>query len=135
MQVTRSSLDTNPGPADWFTGSVYIDAIAAPAATARAAAALVHFTPGARTAWHTHPLGQTLYVIQGVGRVQAKGGPIREIKAGDVVWIPPGEKHWHGAAPNRFMTHIAIQEVDESGSPVTWGEHVTDEQYNTAPSS
>jgi quercetin dioxygenase-like cupin family protein len=135
MQITRNSLDTNPGPSDWFTGSVYVDTIAAPAPPARSAAASVHFTPGARTAWHTHPFGQTIFVTEGVGRCQREGGPVEEILPGDRVFFEPGENHWHGAAPNRFMTHIAIQEVDETGSPVTWGEHVTDEQYDTAPAS
>jgi quercetin dioxygenase-like cupin family protein len=133
MQLTRNSLDTNQGPRDWFTGSVYIDAIAAPLATARAAAALVHFTPGSRTAWHTHPHGQTIYVTEGVGRCQHEGGPVEEIKPGDRVYFEPGENHWHGATPSRFMTHIAIQEADENGSVITWGEHVTEEQYG-APS-
>ena len=129
MKITRSSLDTAKGPADWFTGDVYIDTVAAPEASARAASSLVHFTPGARTAWHTHPYGQTIYVTEGVGRCQRQGGAVEEIRAGDRVYFEPGENHWHGAAPNRFMVHIAIQEVDESGSPVTWGEHVSDEQY------
>jgi quercetin dioxygenase-like cupin family protein len=135
MQITRNSLDTNAGPADWFTGSVYIDTIAAPQPPARAAAALVHFTPGARTAWHTHPYGQTIYVTEGVGRCQRESGPVEEIRPGDRVYFEAGENHWHGAAPNRFMIHIAIQEADETGSPVTWGRHVTDEQYNAAPVS
>jgi quercetin dioxygenase-like cupin family protein len=135
MQITRSSLDTNRGPSEWFTGAVYLDAIAAPSPPSRTAAASVHFTPGARTAWHTHPHGQTIYVTEGVGRCQREGGPIEEIRPGDRVFFEPGENHWHGAAPTRFMTHTAIQEVDETGSPVTWGEHVTDEQYNTPPSA
>ena len=95
----------------------------------RFAAALVHFTPGARTAWHTHPHGQTIFVTEGVGVCQREGGPIEEIRPGDRVFFEPGENHWHGAAPDRFMVHIAMQQNDESGSPVTWGEHVTDEQY------
>ena len=101
MQITRNSLDTNPGPSDWFTGAVYIDAIAAPSPPSRTAAANVHFTPGARTAWHTHPFGQTIYVIEGVGRCQREGGPVEEIRPGDRVYFEPGENHWHGAAPNR----------------------------------
>ena len=129
MQITRSSIDTQKGPADWFTGDVYIDAVAAPAASSIFAAASVHFTPGARTAWHTHPHGQTIFVTEGVGRCQREGGPIEEIRPGDRVFFEPGENHWHGAAPSRFMVHIAMQQVDETGSPVTWGEHVTDEQY------
>src|SRR5437764_8352216 len=135
MNLTRSSLETAEGPADWFTGTVYIDTVATPSPASRVGAALVHFTPGARTAWHTHPYGQTIYVTEGVGRCQREGGPVEEIRAGDRVYFEPGEKHWHGAAPKRFMTHIAIQEADESGSPVTWGEHVTDDQYNAAPAS
>ncbi len=135
MQITRNSLDTSPGPAEYFTGAVYIDAIAAPSPPSRTAAASVHFTPGARTAWHIHPFGQTIYVLEGVGRCQREGGAVEEIRPGDRVFFEPGENHWHGAAPDRLMTHIAIQEVDESGSPVTWGEHVTDEQYEAAPGS
>ncbi len=133
MQITRSNIDTTKGPADWFTGDVYIDSVAAAPAPARAQAALVHFTPGARTAWHTHPLGQTIYVTEGVGLCQCEGGPVEVIRPGDRVFFEPGENHWHGAAPNRFMVHIAMQEADESGSPVSWGEHVTDEQYAEAP--
>ena len=133
MQITRSSIDTAKGPADWFTGDVYIDAIAAARAPARVQANLVHFTPGARTAWHTHPLGQAIYVTEGVGLAQRRGGPIETIRPGDRVFFEPDEDHWHGAAPNRFMVHLAIQQNDESGSPVTWGEHVTDEQYGASP--
>jgi quercetin dioxygenase-like cupin family protein len=135
MQITRNSLDTNPGPSEWFTGTVYIDTVATPVATARAAAALVHFTPGSRTAWHTHPFGQTIFVTEGVGRCQREGGAVEEIRPGDRVYFEPDENHWHGAAPNRFMTHIAIQEADGSGSPVTWGEQVTDDQYNPQSAS
>ena len=129
MQITRNSSDTAKGPAEWFTGDVYIDAVAVASPPTRAQANLVHFTPGARTAWHTHPLGQTIYVTEGVGLCQREDGPIEEIRPGDRVFFEPGENHWHGAAPNRFMVHIAMQQNDESGSPVTWGEHVTDEQY------
>jgi quercetin dioxygenase-like cupin family protein len=132
MKITRSSAETAKGPADWFTGDVYIDAVAMPDAPARAAAASVHFTPGARTAWHTHPLGQTIFVTEGVGLCQREGGEIEEIRPGDRVFFEPGENHWHGATPDRFMTHIAIHEADESGSPVTWGRHVTDEEYGAA---
>jgi quercetin dioxygenase-like cupin family protein len=129
MQIIRSSLSTNKGPSDWFTGDVYIDPVAEPAEPARTAAALVHFTPGARTAWHTHPFGQTIYVTEGVGLCQRDGGRVETIRPGDRVYFEPGESHWHGAAPNRFMVHVAIQEADETGSPVTWGRHVTDEEY------
>jgi quercetin dioxygenase-like cupin family protein len=133
MQLTRNSLDTNQGPADWFTGTVYIDTVAVPVATARTAAALVHFTPGARTAWHTHPHGQTIYVTEGIGRCQREGGAVEELRPGDRVYFEPSENHWHGAAPDRLMTHIAIQEADQNGNLVSWGEHVSDEQYNAAP--
>ena len=129
MQITRNTLETDPGPADWFTGAVYIDPVAAPAPPSRVAAAHVHFTPGARTAWHTHPHGQTIFVTEGVGLCQCEGGPVEVIHPGDRVFFAPGQNHWHGAAANRFMAHLAIQQNDESGSPVTWGEHVTDEQH------
>ena len=131
MQITRSSIDTRKGPADWFTGDVYIDAVAAPEATSTFAAALVHFTPGARTAWHTHPHGQTIFVTEGVGLCRREGGPIEVIRPGDRVFFEPGENHWHGAAPNRFMVHVAMQQHDDSGSPVAWGRHVTDDEYAT----
>jgi quercetin dioxygenase-like cupin family protein len=135
MQITRNSLETAKGPADWFTGDVYIDAVATPTPPARTAAAGVHFTPGARTAWHTHPFGQTIFVTEGFGLCQREGGPVEEIRPGDRVWFEPGENHWHGAAPDRFLTHTAIQEADESGSPVTWGVHVTDEEYGAPRAS
>lgn len=133
MQITRSSIETMKGPGDWFTGDVYVDTIAAPTPPSRVGAAVVHFTPGARTAWHTHPLGQTIFVTEGVGRCQKEGGPVEEIRPGDRVYFEPGEHHWHGAAPDRFMVHTAIHEVDDTGSNVTWGEHVTDEAYATPP--
>jgi quercetin dioxygenase-like cupin family protein len=132
MQITRNSLETVKGPADWFTGDVYIDAVAAPSGPSRLNAASVHFTPGARTAWHTHPLGQTIFVTEGLGLCQRRGGPIEVIRPGDRVFFEPNEHHWHGATPDRFMTHTAMQEADDSGSPVTWGEHVTDEEYSSA---
>jgi quercetin dioxygenase-like cupin family protein len=135
MQITRNALETNIGPSDWFTGTVYIDTVATASAPSRLQAASVHFTPGARTAWHTHPYGQTIYVTEGIGRCQRRGGPIETIRPGDRVYFEPDENHWHGAAPGRLMTHVAMQEADDSGSPVTWGEHVTDEQYNPAPAS
>ena len=128
MEITRSSIDTAKGPADWFTGDVYIDTIAAPAGSSTVASALVHFAPGARTAWHTHPLGQTLIVVDGVGRVQRQGGPIEEIRPGDVIWFPPDEKHWHGASLTTAMAHIAVQESLD-GKTVDWLEKVTDDQY------
>jgi quercetin dioxygenase-like cupin family protein len=132
MQITRSSLATQKGPADWFTGDVYIDAVAAPAGTSTFASAAVHFTPGARTHWHTHPHGQTIFVLEGVGHCQREGGEVEEIRPGDRVFFEPGENHWHGAAPNRFMLHIAIHQADNSGSTVTWGEPVSDDQYGQA---
>ena len=132
MQITRSSIETMTGPSDWFTGPVYIDTIATASEPARAQAASVHFTPGARTAWHTHPLGQNIYVTEGVGLCQRRGGPVEVIHTGDRVFFEAGEDHWHGATPDRFMTHLAIQEIDDQGSFVTWGKHVTDEEYNSA---
>ena len=133
MQITRNTVETTPGPSDWFTGAVYIDTVAAPS-DSRLNASSVHFTPGARTAWHTHPNGQTIYVLEGVGRAQRRGGPVDVIRPGDRVFFDPGEEHWHGAAPTRFMTHIAMLEVDEDGNPAAWGDHVTDEEYGAAPS-
>lgn len=131
MEIKRSgSQASNRGPADWFTGSVRIDPLVQPNAPARVAAASVTFEPGARTAWHTHPLGQTLIVTAGCGRAQRWGGPIEEIRPGDVVSFLPGEKHWHGAGPTTAMTHIAIQEQLD-GKFVDWMEKVTDEQYRT----
>jgi quercetin dioxygenase-like cupin family protein len=135
MQITRSSIETMSGPSEWFTGAVYVDAIAAPSNGSRLSASSVHFTPGARTAWHTHPNGQTIYVLEGVGRAQHHGGPVEIIRPGDRVFFEPGENHWHGAAPNRFMVHFAMQQNDESGSPVTWGRHVGDEEYAASPPS
>lgn len=129
MEITHSGGATEKGSSEWFTGDVYVDAVAAPARTSTVAAALVHFTPGARTAWHTHPHGQTIYVVEGVGVCQREGGPIETIRPGDRVFFEPGESHWHGASADRLMVHIAIHQNDESGSAVSWGEHVTDEQY------
>jgi len=120
------------GPSDWFTGTVHIDAVAAPSEPSRVQAASVHFAPGARTAWHTHPLGQNIYVTEGVGLCQCRGGPVEVIRPGDRVFFEAGEHHWHGAGPDRFMTHLAMQEADDEGSVVTWGEHVTDEEYSAA---
>ena len=133
MQITRNSIETGRGPSDWFTGAVYIDAVAAPSNGSRISAASVHFTPGARTAWHTHPNGQTLWVTEGIGVCQRRGGAIEIIRPGDRVFFDPDEDHWHGAAPNRFMTHIAMQQVDDHGSAATWGKHVTDQEYAEAP--
>ena len=129
MEITRAgSAPSGRGPAEWFTGTVRIDPLFSPPDPARVAGALVTFEPGARTAWHTHPLGQTLIVTAGLGWVQREGGPVEEIRPGDVVWFPPGEKHWHGATATTAMGHIAIQEKLD-GSPVTWMEQVADADY------
>lgn len=129
MEIKRAgSQPSSPGPANWFTGTVRIDPLFPATAPARAAGNAVTFEPGARTAWHTHPLGQTLIVTTGCGRVQREGGPIEEIRPGDVVVFAPGEKHWHGAAPTTAMTHLAIQEHLD-GKAVEWLEPVTDAQY------
>jgi quercetin dioxygenase-like cupin family protein len=135
MDIKRAGTKPSiKGPADWFAGTVRIDALFDAAAPARAAGAAVTFEPGARTAWHTHPLGQTLIVLFGRGRVQREGGPIEEIRPGDVVSFAPGEKHWHGASPENAMQHIAIQEALD-GKAVEWLEHVTDEQYGGRPAA
>ncbi len=129
MEIKRN--DTRPsskGSADYFTGTVHVEPLFQATAPARVRGASVTFEPGARTAWHTHPLGQTLIVTAGFGLVQRLGGPIEEIHPGDVVWFPPGEKHWHGASPKTAMTHIAIQEALD-GKVVDWLEKVSDEQY------
>ena len=129
MEIKRAGTQPSAkGPGDWFTGTVRVDMLFSAPAPARVAGAAVTFEPGARTAWHTHPLGQTLIVTAGFGRVQREGGPIEEIRPGDVVWFPPGEKHWHGATPTTAMTHIAVQEK-LNGRPVDWMEKVSDEQY------
>jgi quercetin dioxygenase-like cupin family protein len=135
MEIAHSSSrPSRNGPADWFTGTVRIDPLFDAPDPARVAAASVTFEPGARTAWHTHPLGQTLVVTSGCGRAQRWGGPVEEIRPGDVVWFPPGEKHWHGATAATAMTHIAIQEKLD-GSAVEWMEQVTDDQYQSGGSS
>jgi quercetin dioxygenase-like cupin family protein len=129
MNIIRSgSAPSAKGPADYFTGTVRIDAPFKGEAPARIGGATVTFEPGARTAWHTHPLGQTLLVLSGFGRTQREGGPIEEIRPGDIVWFAPGEKHWHGASPETAMTHVAIAEALD-GKVVDWLEHVTDTQY------
>jgi len=130
MEIKRSgSQPSGKGPAEYFTGQVRIDPLFGPPEPARVAMALVTFEPGARTAWHTHPLGQTLIVTSGCGRAQRWGGQIEEIRPGDVVWFAPGEKHWHGATATTAMSHIAIQEK-LNGSPVDWMEQVTAEEYS-----
>ncbi|MDI1319305.1 MAG: cupin domain-containing protein [bacterium] len=129
MEIKRAgSIPSNKGLADWFTGEVRIEPLFQSGAPARVVGASVTFEPGARTAWHTHPLGQTLIVTAGCGRAQREGGPVEEIRPGDVVWFPPGEKHWHGAAPTTAITHLAIQEA-LAGKAVDWLEKVSDEQY------
>jgi quercetin dioxygenase-like cupin family protein len=129
MEITKNGTQASvEGPEDWFTGDVRIDPLFQTEEPARAAGASVTFEPGARTAWHTHPLGQTLVITSGHGLVQREDGPIEEVNPGDVVWFPPGEKHWHGATPETAMSHIAIQEAKD-GKAVDWLEHVTDEQY------
>jgi quercetin dioxygenase-like cupin family protein len=135
MQITRSSIETMRAPTEWFTGAVYIDTVTTPTEPSRLQAVSVHFTPGARTAWHTHPIGQTIYITEGVGIAQRRGGPVEVIRPGDRVFFESGEEHWHGAAPDRFMTHLAMLEVDDEGNNATWGDHVTDEEYNTAPAT
>lgn len=130
MEIIRSEKrPTMPGPTDWFSGAVQVEMLFNAFDKERVQGANVTFEPGARTAWHTHPLGQTLVVMAGTGRVQRWGGPIEEIRTGDVVWFAPGEKHWHGAAPDSAMTHMAIQEVLD-GKAVDWMEKVPDETYN-----
>jgi quercetin dioxygenase-like cupin family protein len=133
MNINRSgSQPSARGPAEWFTGSVRIDSPFQRSAPARVGGAIVTFEPGARTAWHTHPLGQTLIVTAGCGRAQREGGRIEEIRPGEVVWFEPGEKHWHGAAPTTAMTHIAIAEALD-GRAVDWMEKVSDQEYGTEP--
>lgn len=130
MEITRvGSKPSVKGPEDWFTGPVRIDPLFDPNNARRAAAAIVTFEPGARTAWHTHPLGQTLIITSGIGRVQKEGGPVEEVHPGDVVWFEPNEKHWHGATATNGMTHLATQE-NLDGKVVEWMEKVTEEQYN-----
>ncbi len=134
MQITTNGSETTNGPSDWFTGAVYIDAVAAPSGASRVSASCVHFAPGARTAWHTHPNGQTIWVTEGIGLCQRRGGPIEVIRPGDRVFFEPGEEHWHGASAKRFLIHIAIAEVDDAGNAADWGTHVTDAEYQAAPS-
>lgn len=133
MQITRNTVATTQGSSDWFTGAVFVDAVASPSGSSQIGAANVHFAPGARTAWHTHPHGQTIYVTEGVGYAQRHGGPIEVIRPGDRVFFEPGEVHWHGAAATRFMTHLALHQFDVHGVNVTWGQHVSDAEYAAAP--
>lgn len=127
--IPNGSMPSMQGPADWFSGTVFIDGVRQADEVSPTGVAHVRFTPGARTAWHTHPKGQTLYVTDGVGYVARKGEKPQQIKPGDIVYIEPGEEHWHGATENRFMSHVALQDSDENGMPVTWLEQVTDEEY------
>ena len=129
MEITRTRPPSKHAPAEWFTGDVWQDEIATAPAPSRLRALSVHFTPGARTAWHRHPFGQVIHLIEGAGRVQRRGGPVEEVQAGDTVRFEPDEEHWHGAAPGNFMTHIAMQEADDEGVAAYWGEHVTDAEY------
>lgn len=130
MKIIRNGEQASAkGPEAWFTGAVRIDPLFSKKESTKGAGALVTFEPGARTAWHTHPAGQTLVVISGLGWIQREGGPIEEIRPGDVIWFEPNEKHWHGASPNKAMSHIAIQE-EVGGEVVTWMEKVSDEQYS-----
>lgn len=133
MRIIRERPSSTPGPADRFIGSVWIDEIAIAPEPARLRAFSVHFPPGARTAWHSHPHGQALHVMEGVGRVQREGGTIQAIRAGDTIQSDPNESHWHGSAPDHFMTHLALQEADEHGLDAAWGEHVSDEDYQATP--
>jgi quercetin dioxygenase-like cupin family protein len=133
MNIVRASATPSKrGPADYFTGEVWLDEITPPASGSDVRTLRVTFTPGARTAWHTHPHGQLLRILSGVGRVQKAGEPVVEVHPGDVVWFAPGERHWHGAAPNRIMCHLAVQRADDSGATTTWQEHVTDADYGHA---
>jgi quercetin dioxygenase-like cupin family protein len=133
VELTRSGGRSAPGPADRFTGAVLVDGLRDPDARSAVGCAHVRFAPGARTAWHSHPRGQTLYVTDGIGLVARRGAPPQEIRPGDVVHVEPGEEHWHGATPDRFMAHVAIQEADDEGRVVTWLEHVADTDYAGTP--
>ena len=130
MKVVKNSLPTTTGPSEWFTGTVLLDAVATPTSGSRLQVNNVHFAPGARTAWHTHPHGQTIYVTEGIGFAQHRGGSKEVIRPGDRVFFEPGEEHWHGATPDRFMTHLSMLVVDDNGTSATWGKHVTDEEYS-----
>lgn len=133
MNITRArdaAAATKQGPAEYFTGKVRLDAITTEPYASDLRALLVTFEPGARTAWHTHPCGQLLHIVSGVGRVQRESGPVEEVMPGDVVWFEPGERHWHGAAPDRAMTHLAVLRADASGNTATWQEHVSDADYD-----
>jgi quercetin dioxygenase-like cupin family protein len=131
MRITQSGGNTGRGPSDWFSGEVYIDTIRSPDEQCGIGCAHVRFTPGARTFWHSHPRGQTLYVTDGIGFVSFRGGRKVEIRPGDVVWIDPNEEHWHGATADRFMAHVALQEADNNGQMVTWLEEVSEADFRS----
>ena len=133
LEITRTPSATRLGPDHWFTGQVWMEELAAPPSPSRVHLLRVHFTPGARTAWHTHGLGQILYVTEGVGLVQRRGGPVQIIRAGDVVHFAPNEDHWHGAHPDHFMTHLALHELGDDGEVANWGSHVSDAEYTAQP--
>src|SRR5579864_5299091 len=133
MKVTSNTVPTAAGPPEWFTGQVYIDSLGVQSAATALNASSVHFTPGARTAWHKHPNGQTIYVTEGVGRVQRRGGPVEVVHPGDRVFFEPGEEHWHGAAPDRFMTHLSLVVADDNGNSASWGAQVSDQEYKGIP--
>lgn len=131
MNITRATtVTTKRGPAEYFCGNVWLDEIGAAPNTARVRIVRVRFEAGARTAWHTHPHGQTLHIVSGIARVQQAGGPVVEANPGDTIWFEPGERHWHGAAPNSAMVHLAVQRADEHGNAATWLEQVSDDEYN-----
>jgi quercetin dioxygenase-like cupin family protein len=133
MEITRTVKDSRPGPSEWFTGEVWLDEIVAPMPPSRLSALSVHFAPGARTAWHQHPFGQVIHVTEGVGLAQRRGGRVEVIRPGDTVRFEPDEEHWHGATPERFMTHLALQEADDEGTSAYWSEHVSDSDYLAEP--
>jgi len=136
MQVIRSAnRKTGRGPATNFTGTVFSDEVVTPTSPSRMRASVVSFTPGARTAWHSHPVGQTLFCLSGAGRVQREGEQVQEIRAGDTVIIPPNVRHWHGAAPDKLFAHLAMSEQSENGEGTAWFEHVSEADYNAAPMS
>ncbi|MFG3249698.1 cupin domain-containing protein [Streptomyces sp. NPDC048187] len=130
MHITRQRPTTEQGPAENFSGAVWLDEIAVPPAPSRLRMFNVHFAPGAHTAWHHHPHGQVLHILEGEGRVQRRGGPVEHVRAGDTVWIAPGEWHWHGAGPRTFMTHLAVVEAAGDGTTTEWGAHVADEDHH-----
>lgn len=130
MKITPAKdIATKRGPAEYFTGTVWLDDVAPGPTASDVRVVVVTFEAGARTAWHTHPHGQLLQILSGAGRVQTAGGPLREVSAGDVIWFEPGERHWHGAAPNRMMVHLAVQRADGTGSAATWQEQVAERDY------